>query len=378
MFNKILHLIEPTLTGLSGHEYGYVASLISANKSFAFDIHVWLGKKASNKDIVKKLLHINKHSVKIHKYFIRSVRQIQKCFLYYKLLKNNQIIYICTSGLIDLIICDLLIKLFFKHDLINKLVFFHFHQFSKNINKINKLKNISINIKNNFHILTTTDNLSNIFREQGFKKVNTIACPSFTPKKLIEKLQYDFNKILYAGVARADKGFSLIVETIRDMQAQHAYLPFVLQVSPPISKRYDPQTALAVTKLQQISNNNYKIRLYKHALNDQQYQDLFVGAICLLVYDKEQYADKFSGVTLDAFYAGCPVITVSDTWMGDITSHFTSGIVLQYPTVINISAAILQIKERYLYYHNNAKKAGAYLLKIHDPKHSLQVIYDYL
>ena len=37
--NKKLHLIEPTLTSLSGHEYGYVASLINANKNFGFSFH---------------------------------------------------------------------------------------------------------------------------------------------------------------------------------------------------------------------------------------------------------------------------------------------------------------------------------------------------
>ena len=118
--------------------------------------------------------------------------------------------------------------------------------------------------------------------------------------------------------------------------------------------------------------------MYRNALTTYQYQELFLGAICLLVYEQEKYADKFSGVALDAFYAGCPIITVDNTWMGDITKNFDAGIVLQQATVIAISAAILKIKEQYNYYHSNAKRAAEHLIVTHDPKHSLQAVYDYL
>lgn len=389
MLNRNLHLIEPTLTGLSGHEYGYVASLVSANKSFNFDIHIWLGKTASNKDIISKLLNINKHAVIIHKYFIRAIRQIQKFFLYYKFLKNNQTFYVCTSGLIDLVLCDFLSKCFkiFNHifnrnstnnNLNKQLAFFHFHQFNKTTNKIQKLTQITTDSKKSFKILATTVNLANIFIDCGFTNVKHIPCPSFSPKKTIEKLQCSFNKILYAGVARSDKGFSLVVDTVIAMQDKYAYLPFVLQISAPSSNRYDAKTLGSLNKLQKIANLNHKIRLYRNALTDQQYQELFFGAICLLVYEQVKYSDKFSGVTLDAFYAGCPVITVDNTWMGDITKRFDAGIVLQQPTITSVSLAILKIKEQYANYHANAKQAAQYLIATHDPKHSLQAVYDYL
>ena len=375
--NQILNLVEPTLTGLSGHEYGYVASLIQANKSFGFKMHVWLGSRVDNKQVLSKLLHLNKCSIKIIKYFIRPIRQIQKFFLYYKFLKNKQLFYVCTAGLIDLIICDFLHKIF-KFDNFAERAFFHFHQFNKQSNKILRLTNISITAKKNFKILTTTNNLTKIFSDCGFVACKTIGCPSFPPKNTIEKVQYNFNKILYAGVARQDKGFSLVVDTIIAMQPQHANLPFVLQITPPNSNRFDQQTMLALTKLQKVVNANHRIKLCRNALVANQYQELFLGAICLLVYEQKQYVDKFSGVTLDAFYAGCPVITVANTWMGDITSRYNAGIVLTQPTINSVKDAILTIVEKYNYYHVNSKQAAKYLIKIHDPKHSLQAVYDYL
>lgn len=375
--NQNLHLIEPTLTSLSGHEYGYVASLIHANKHFGFNIHVWLGKAVDTKEVLSKLLHLNKCSVKIIKYFIRPIRQIQKVFLYYKFLKNNQPFYVCTAGFIDLIICDYLNKIF-KFRNFAKVAFFHFHQFNKKSSKIQALKKISSVSKKNFKILTTNSNLTKIFSDCNFLQCKTIACPSFSPKSSAEKIKYDFNKVLYAGVARQDKGFSLVVDTIISMQEQHVNVPFMLQISAPNSNRFDKQTTLALSKLQKIANLNHKIKLCKSALTILQYQELFLGAICLLVYEQKQYADKFSGVTLDAFYAGCPVITVNNTWMGDATSRFDAGVVLDIPTTSNIRDAILKIIDQYSYYHDNSKKAASYLIKEHDPKHSLQAVYDYL
>lgn len=375
MLNKSLHLVEPTLTGLSGHEYAHVSGLIAANNSFDFDVHIWLDKQASNQKVISKL---NLKSANIHKYFIRTIRQFQKIFLYYKFLKNNQIFYVCTSGIIDLIFCYWVVKLF---KLSSKTAFFHFHQFNTTINKITKLKKIADyinNLDNQFKIFTTTNKLAQIFIECGFKNVKQIAYPNCAPQNIIEKLQYDFNKVLYAGVARFDKGFSLVVDTIAIMQQEYKKLPFAVQVAAPSSNKYDAKTLLSLIKLQQIAALNNNIILYKQALTTQEYQALFCGAICLLVYDKQQYANKFSGVTLDAFYAGCPVITVSDTWMGEVTSKFDAGIVLFEVNVITVRDAILKIKEQYTFYHNNAKLAAKYLITTHDPKHSLQAVYDCL
>lgn len=378
MHSKKLHLIEPTLTKLSGHEYGYIANLVSANNNFAFDMHIWLGKKADWQNIINKLLNINNKSITIHNFFIRSFRQLQKVFLYYKLLKNNQVIYVCTSGLFDLVLCDLLCKLF---NFDRKTAFFHFHQFTKTAKKINKLNKFSLQAKHDFKILTTTNNLANIFINSNFIKVKTINYPGILYANItnnLEEFSYHFSKILYAGVARTDKGFSLVVDTIEDMQAKQMHLPFAVQAAPPISNRYDNNILLSLEKLQKIADLNSNIIMYKSALNTEQYQKLFQGAICLLLYDQNTFVYRISGVSFDAIYHGAPIITVGNTSMGDVIKHFDAGIVLKELNINNIIEAILAIKKQYEYYHNNAKQTAKYLINIHDPKHTLQVIYDYL
>lgn len=387
-----LHLVEPTLSGLAGHEYGYVASLVAANIDFDFSLNVWLSKSVDNKNVLNRLININKQPITVIKYFVRSVRQLQKIFLYYKFLRAKQPFYVCTAGLLDLLICDFILKYFkffkifrfkmgtknFADSNFGQVAFFHFHQFTKKPNKIKKLNQISKLAKNNFKILTTTNNLMQIFTDSGFINCKTISCPSFVPQSIPDNMQYIFNKVLYAGVARQDKGFSLVVDTIEYLRENANNLPFSVQISAPGSNKFDSKTALAVDKLQQLTNKYYNIKLYRGPLLANQYQELFAGAICLLVYNQAQYNDKFSGVGLDAFYAGCPIITVNNTWMAAIVKKFNAGIILNNPTKQTVAEAITAVVQQYNFYHDNAKQAAKYLIEIHDPKHSLKAVYDYL
>ena len=375
--SSVLHLVEPTLSGLAGYEYGYVSSLISANIDFGFKINVWLNRSVDHKNVLNRLVNINKKPVTVVKYFFRAMRQIQKIVLYYKFLRANQPFYVCTAGLIDLLICEYLYKIFrFKNSCC--LAFFHFHQFNKKPSKLQRLAKFSNIAKLNFKIFTTTDHLTQIFTAAGFHNCKTIACPGFPPQVIPDNIKYMFNKVLYAGVARQDKGFSLVVDTIEYLRIHNNNLPCSVQVSAPGVKKFDPVTAAAVVKLQQLANQYYNIKLYRGPLIANQYQELFAGAICLLVYNQSQYADKFSGVGLDAFYAGCPVITVADTWMATMVLKFNAGIILTEPTPAKVAIAVTQIVDKYQIYHTNAKQVAKYLIELHDPKHSLKAVYDYL
>ena len=43
------------------------------------------------------------------------------------------------------------------------------------------------------------------------------------------------------------------------------------------------------------------------------YAKQFDGAICIQIYDRSDFADRISGVTLDAFMAGSPIMTTAGT-----------------------------------------------------------------
>ncbi|HQT98732.1 MAG TPA: hypothetical protein PK416_12800, partial [Thermodesulfobacteriota bacterium] len=52
---------------------------------------------------------------------------------------------------------------------------------------------------------------------------------------------------------------------------------------------------------------------------------MFDGAIVLQPYAREDFEDRVSGVTLDAFSAGAPVIATSGTWMARAADRFGAG-----------------------------------------------------
>lgn len=353
-----LHLIEPTLFDQTGHGYSYAISLIEAQENTGEEFHVWLDRRGSG--LFKEL------SCVTHPYFFRKTRQLQKLFLYAKLLRKPETIFIATSELLDLQIVDRLQK----YIRIKANLFFHFHQFKQTEKKLNALSDIA---KRNphFNIMAPTQGLINIFKQAGFPTCTHVPCPSYRPSQT-DRQNFTFNKVVYAGAARTDKGFPKVIELVEYLANKLENIPLELQVSPPNSLRYDTQTKSALDRLEQIQYQ--ALSLHKSTLNKEAYLKLFEGSISLLVYDYEQYANKFSGVTLDALMAGCPIITTANTWMGEVAERFKAGIALKEHTPEQLYLAISAIKENYDFYHKNALKAAAILIEEHDPVNTLNII----
>ena len=362
MDKPTLHLIEPTLFDQAGHCFSYTSSIISANAEnldAEFAMHVWLAHNG------KGLL--DNFPCVAHLYFYRSIRRLQKILLYYKLLQQKTIIYICTAELVDLIIINWLLKVCTGQ----ATVFFHFHQFKQTAKKLQALKKIATE-QPSLHIITPTAKLTNIFQAAGFQNCLTVPCPSFPRPAELNQSVKKFSKVIYAGAARKDKGFPEIVTLVSHTKKIGIHMPFALQISPPNSGRYDYDSQMAINKLMALPKND--LTLHKKTLDKAQYQALFANAICLLIYDPTQYADKFSGVALDACYAACPIITVANTWMGDLVTRFKAGIALDNRRPEHILRAINVIKQNYAMYSENAALAATALADEHAPQNTIRAI----
>lgn len=358
MSNNILNLVETTLHDQTGHSFTYVQCLLQANQEFDFDFHVWMDRRG-------KQLFTNSNCT-AHAYFFRPLRQVQKIFLYRKLLQQAGNLFIGTSELWDLRI----LAFFAKLNKPKAKVFVHFHQFKQTAKKIACLQKIS-EANLGFNLATPTDRLSEIFTRNGFK-CTTIPCPTYYPTTKEATSTAKFDKVLYAGAARNDKGFPEVVQVVKYNRAQGKNTKFEIQVSPPSSLRYDEPTQAALHILEDIAADN--LILHRETLNQEQYLDQFKNSICLLVYKQRDYQDKFSAVALDSFYAGCPIITAKNTWMGDMAERYTAGIALDTYTPESIQQAIEDIAANYAVYNANAKNAAQQLSQLHDPKHTLRVI----
>jgi glycosyltransferase involved in cell wall biosynthesis len=356
---KKLNLIEPTLHDQTGHAYSYTSSLINANTNFGLNIDIWIDKRAKSLFSKKKCT--------THLYFSRRIRRIQKFFLYRKLVSSPDSIFICTAEWLDLVILNFLNKKSISN---NTKIFLHFHQFTLKKNRLDKLKKIANN-NPNFIILAPTTRLIDIFKTAGFKNCHALGCPSFIPQVKQQLNATNFEKILYAGAARNDKGFSRIIDLLLFFRNNGDNTHFSIQISPPHSSQHDPQTQEALDRLKLAPKHN--LTLHKETLDYKDYQQLFMNSICLLIYD-ESYQNKFSGIALDAFYAGCPIVTITNTWMADTVQRFNAGVTITNHSCHNITVAINTIKNNYSEFHNNAKLAAKTLFKEHDPKHTLELI----
>lgn len=356
--DTILNLIETTLHDQTGHSYTYVQCLLKANETFGFKMHVWFDRRG--KDL------LDTASCTPHPYFYRPLRQIQKIFLYFKLLRKPGIIFVGTSELWDLQI----LAFFAKRMKTKAKVFVHSHQFKQTPKKIARLQKIA-QLGLDFTLVTPTEKLAQIFRQQGLK-CQVLECPTYPPMTAITNTSAKFSKVLYAGAARNDKGFADVIKVLKYNRAIGKDTVFEIQTSPPSSRRYDTGTQVALQELHALPNKN--LILHHDTLNEKQYLRLFHNAICMLIYKQKDYQDKFSAVALDSFYAGCPIITAKNTWMGDVAQRYGAGIALDNYAPETVQRAIEKIAANYEEYHNNARKAAQELLALHDPKRTLEFI----
>lgn len=356
-----LHLIEPTLFDHTGHSLGYVTTLAQASSDFEFEFHVWLDKRGQGL--------LDALPVTPHGYFHRRWRRFQKFFLFKKLLRQPGKVFISTAEHMDLKFLDWLLPKGDKQ--LTDKVYCHFHQYTPKPKKLAELKTIAARHPE-IKILATTQGLIQIFQDAGFANTQVIPCPTLPRKVSAKSPPSTFGKVIYAGAARADKGFPEVVNLISYMRQSGHKAPFEIQVSPPHSQRYDAKSEIALQKLEQLPKD--QLTLHYQSLTPHQYQHLFEQSICLLLYDPQGYADKFSGVALDAFYAGAPVIAPAGTWMGEITAKYQAGVVLNHYAPNQVAKAIEHIKKNYADFQEKAKQAAIDLAEIHHPKHTLMAL----
>lgn len=358
MQKQILNLIETTLHDKTGHSYTYVQCLLEANTGYNFDMHIWMDLRGKNL--------LDPKACTSHPYFFRPLRQVQKIFLYFKLLRQPGIIFVGTSEL-----WDLRVLAFWAQRVKKKAkVFVHSHQFKQTPKKIARLKRIA-QLGLDFTLVTPTEKLANIFRAQGFR-CEVLECPTYHPVQAMNNEVAKFSKVLYAGAARNDKGFAEVIKVLKYNRTLGKNTVFEIQTSPPSSRRYDNGTQAALQELHALPQHN--LVLHQDTLTEMQYLKLFQNAICLLIYKQKEYQDKFSAVALDSFYAGCPIITAKNTWMGDVAERYNAGIALDNYEPETVQQAIDKIAANYAEFHANAKHAAQVLLKLHDPKRTLEFI----
>ncbi len=354
--SQTINIIEPTLTNETGHCFSFIESLCSANHAMCFSI--WMNYSAS--------LDFSSKNTAINKYFFRKIRKLQCLFLYRKLLMTPDKILIATAGRFDLVMFDWVSR---KTIPSNK-VYFYFHWMNESHKKLSYLKKLAIK-QPNLVMLGPTPSVIKIFETAGFKQAHVVPYPIAKIPLSEQAVPQTFKNILFAGAARQDKGFGHVVDLIQQVSQQNLTLPFTLQISPDHHGQYDIKTKADVVRLSTIKYD-YLERL-TDTLSKALYAKMFLGAICLQPYNEIDFADRISGVTLDALSFGSPIVTTGGTWIARQVERFDAGIVAKSTAPVDLLLALEKVIAEYSFYSHNALKAGQVLQDEHNANHLARV-----
>jgi hypothetical protein len=342
---EIINVVEPTLMTEAGHCYSFISAFCEASDE-SRTIRLWAGRRAE--------LAFTAKNIQIRKYFYRRIRRLQSYFIYKKLLAEPGKLFISTAGRADLLLVDWASKGVVPP----KKVYFYFHWFRANDKKLAGLREIARK-QPNLEILGPTPSVVKIFQDAGFSNAHVVPYPIASQNMNQQAEPGKFSHLLYAGAARQDKGFSHVVNLVSYMHERGLQIPIMLQTSPEHFGKYDAATLADILRLQAIPYPY--LRLSPETLSKNEYTDLFAGAICLQLYDQADFVDRVSGVTLDAFSAGCPIVAMAGTWIARMAQRFAAGMVVTDISPPQVLSAVQRVMDEYASYSQHARAAGKIL-----------------
>lgn len=295
-------------------------------------------------------------NVKVHPFFRRRIRRIQEWRLLRRLLREPGRIFVSTAGRTDLVLLDLAAR----GRIPPGKVVLYVHWFRGTPGKARQLARLAAR-QPEIAILGPTESVCAVFRKAGFADVRQVPYPIAQEDG---EAVPGFRHVLCAGAARSDKGIAEVVDFVALLAQSGSDLPVRLQTSAQHYEKTDAATAASLRRLEAIGYPH--LARVPDTLAPAEYRAQFRGAVCLQLYDREDFADRVSGVTLDALGEGAPIVTLAGTWMARVVEEFGAGIALPAPAPEAVRDAVARLRAGYADYHRRAWAAGRELRKRHE------------
>ena len=334
-----IQVVEPTLEGYSGHCHSLVTSLCHALAGAPIDL--WSATGSQGMDFASHVVN--------HPMFRRRIRLLQALLLYRRLLPSGAPVVVSTAHRSDRVLFDLAAS----GRIPPNRVFLYFHWLRESPAKLRSLRKLAL-CQPNIVILGTTASVVDLFKRCGFAQVFLLPYPS--PPASNSGDPVPFRQLLYAGAARPDKGFSLIVDLVELLAREGERIPIAVQVSADHYGKIDAQTRSDIARLQ--AAGYAALTLTPQTLTPQEYSALFPGSICLQPYDRSEFRDRVSGVTLDALAHACPIVATAGTWSAELMKPFGAGVELRTLSAASLLEAARHIEQDYATYQTAARVAG--------------------
>lgn len=354
-----LHIVEPRLTGDTGHCLSLVRALArAAAEAGAGDrLTIWGGNEAAA---------AWRGPGTLEPHFRPRWRKLQGFLLLRRLLREPGRILISTAGTTDLVMADWAAA---GRIPAHKLFLF-VHWVGAKAHKAKLLERLARR-QPQVQILAPTAAVAELFTRCGFQ-VHTMPYPVEAGADQGQAAPVPFRHLLVAGGARLDKGFAQVVDLVEALHARGAALPIAVQTSAEPQHLKDRALSAALERLRASPYGG--LRLLPQALGPAAYRALFEGAVVLQPYDAHEFADRVSGVTLDALAAGAPVVATAGTWMARLVAAERAGESPGEPGADGLLRAVEVVLADYAGYAARARGASARLRAGHSARALIDVV----
>jgi heptosyltransferase III len=330
-----LHIFEPTLVSAAGHCYHLSKTLVQvwALNSKYSKAFLWTDRRFPRRLIGD--IFVESRLTLVPR-FNRLVRKLQQ-FLFFRLVwKKDAVIVIPTVRLIDLLILRLA-----KPAYPLAKAFGYIHWMKMTPTRLRALAWVMLGVPE-LSLLTATEELATNMSLAGITRVTYQPYP-ITTVKLGAQTRFSFRHLLYAGAARWDKGFAKLVDVIEMLAERGRLPPTIIQVNGERSGKVETALVRPLERIRKLANTYPQIRLINNALDSEEYYSLFDGAIAIQLYDPSAFANRVSGVTLDALALGAIPLVRDGTWSAQQLRRLGSGFITASDDPAVISRKIEEI-----------------------------------
>jgi glycosyltransferase involved in cell wall biosynthesis len=353
-----IHIIEPRLVGNVGHCLSLVHALATAidEAGAGKRLTVWGGAGAAA---------VWAGPGQLRPYFHRRWRRLQALWLLRRLLREPGRILVATAGTADLVMADWAAagRTIAPH----KLHLF-VHWVGAKADKARLLTRIARR-QPNLRIFGPTRAVVDLFARCGFEASLApypVAPVDSPAERDAPAAAEPFRHLLVAGGARMDKGLDRVVALVEEMQARGMKLPITVQTSAEAQHARDDEVAGLLERLRRSGYGG--LELHAEPMSADAYRALFGGAVVLQPYRASDFADRVSGVTLDALGAGAPVVTTAGTWMARLIGAHEAGIAVADLGPASLLQAIETVLADHAGFAARARLASARVREAHSAR----------
>ncbi len=348
-----IHIVEPRLVDDVGHCLSLVRALAAAasDAGAAARLTIWGGAGSAA---------FWRGPGEIRPIFRHRWRRIQALALMRRLLRGPGRVLISTAGTTDFLLATIASagRTIAPH----KLHLF-VHWVGAKANKTKLLERVARR-QPNLRVFGPTPAVVDLFARCGFD--STLVPYPVEPGAPASAEAEPFRHLLVAGGARIDKGLDRIAALVDEMKARGMTLPITIQTSAEAQHARDAEVAALLDRLARSGYPGLELRA--EPLAPDEYRALFRGAIVVQPYRAADFADRVSGVTLDALGAGAPVVATAGTWMARLIEAHGTGVAAGGLDAASLLRAIETVLADYAAFAARARLASQQLSEAHSAR----------